>query len=75
MSNCYHIEQRNKFSVGETVEIMKRNGENQIVTVRAIYNEGGERMESAPHPKQSLYIDIGTELNKYDIIRRAEENK
>ena len=69
------MEQRNKFSVGETVEIMKRNGENQKVTVRAIYNDAGERMESAPHPKQSLYINVGTELNKYDIIRRAEENK
>ncbi|MDE7156884.1 MAG: U32 family peptidase [Lachnospiraceae bacterium] len=75
MGGCYHMEQRNKFSVGETVEIMKRNGKNQKVTVRAIYNETGERMESAPHPKQSLYINLGTELNKYDIIRRAEENK
>ena len=75
MGGCYHMEQRNKFSVGETVEIMKRNGENQKVTVRAIYNDAGERMESAPHPKQSLYINVGTELNKYDIIRRAEENK
>ena len=75
MGGCYHMEQRNQFSVGETVEIMKRNGENQKVTVRAIYNDAGERMESAPHPKQSLYINVGTELNKYDIIRRAEENK
>ncbi|MCI8668442.1 MAG: U32 family peptidase [Lachnospiraceae bacterium] len=75
MGGCYHLEQRNKFSVGETVEIMKRNGENQKVTVRAIYNEAGESMESAPHPKQSLYINVGTTLNKYDIIRRAEENK
>lgn len=73
--DCYHIEQRNKFSVGETVEIMKRNGENQKVIVQAIYNEEGDSMESAPHPKQSLYINVGIELNKYDIIRRAEENK
>lgn len=73
--DCYHIEQRNKFSVGETVEIMKRSGENQKVIVQAIYNEEGDSMESAPHPKQSLYINVGIELNKYDIIRRAEENK
>lgn len=73
--DCYHVEQRNKFSVGETVEIMKRNGENQKVIVQAIYNEEGDSMESAPHPKQSLYINVGIKLNKYDIIRRAEENK
>lgn len=73
--DCYHIEQRNKFSVGETVEIMKQNGENLEVVVQAIYNEEGETMESAPHPKQGLYLNVGTVLNKYDIIRRAEENK
>ncbi len=73
--DCYHIEQRNKFSVGETVEIMKQNGENLKVVVQAIYNEEGENMESAPHPKQGLYLNVGTVLNQYDIIRRAEENK
>ena len=34
--------------------------------------EGNER-ESAPHPKELLYIDLGTELDKYDILRRREE--
>ena len=33
------IEQRNKFSVGETIEIMKPDGENVEVTVKRIINE------------------------------------
>ncbi len=69
----YRIEQRNKFSVGEEIEVMKPNGENHLVTVRAIYNEDGEQMESAPHPKQVLYIDLGEKLDLYDILRRKEE--
>lgn len=69
----YRIEQRNKFSVGEVIEVMKPNGENHIVTVQKIFNEEGEEMESAPHPKQVLYIDLGEKLELYDILRRKEE--
>ena len=29
-------------------------------------------MESAPHPKQVLYIDLGEPLDRYDILRRKE---
>lgn len=68
----YRIEQRNKFSVGEEIEIMKPDGENLTVTVKRIVDEDGVDMESAPHPKQVLYIDLGHPLEKYDILRRKE---
>ncbi|MDD3252497.1 MAG: U32 family peptidase [Lachnospiraceae bacterium] len=66
------IEQKNKFSVGEQIEIMKPDGRNIDVTVKAICNEDGEAQESAPHPKQVLYVDLGAELKPYDILRRSE---
>ena len=69
----YRIEQRNKFSVGETIEVMKPNGENLSVTVKSIQDETGVEQESAPHPKQVLYIDLGQPLEMYDILRRKEE--
>ncbi len=68
----YSIEQRNKFSVGEEIEIMKPDGENRVVTVKAIYDEEGNSMDSAPHPKQKLWIDLGTEMDRFDILRRRE---
>ena len=68
----YRIEQRNKFSVGEVVEIMKPNGENVEVTVRRLVDEEGNEQESAPHPKQVLYVDLGSRADMYDILRRAE---
>ena len=71
-AGCYQISQRNKFSVGETIEVMKPNGENIEVTVKSIQDADGNFMESAPHPKQILYIDLGIELDQYDILRRQE---
>ena len=69
----YRIEQKNKFCVGDEIEVMKPSGENINVTVKAIYDEDGREQESAPHPKQILYIDLGVELDKYDIIRVKSE--
>ena len=65
----YRIEQRNKFSVGEEIEVMKPDGQNLTVTVKRIVDEEGNEMESAPHPKQVLYIDLGQSLEVYDTER------
>ena len=69
----YRIEQRNKVSVGETIEIMKPNGDNIKAKVLRIVNEEGGEQESAPHPKQVLYIDLGVPMEQYDILRRKED--
>ena len=66
------IEQKNKFSVGETVEIMKPDGRNLEKEVAAICDEEGNPVESAPHPKQVLYVDLGADAECGDIIRRSE---
>ena len=68
------IEQKNKFSVGETIEVMKPDGRNLLVQVAGITDEEGNAQESAPHPKQILWIDLGpdAELEVYDILRRKE---
>ncbi|OYP55499.1 putative protease [Lachnotalea glycerini] len=69
----YQIEQRNKFSVGQTIEVMKPKGDNIKVVVKRIVDEKGTDMESAPHPKQVLFIDLGIDLEKYDILRVKED--
>lgn len=66
------ITQRNKFVTGETIEVMKPNGENIQVTVKAIYDEEGNQVESAPHPQQKLFVDLGIKMEVYDLLRRAE---
>ena len=70
--NYIHLEQRNKFSVGEMIEIMKPDGENLAVRVEAILNEEGEAMESAPHPQQKLRVKLSGKADACDILRRKE---
>lgn len=71
----YRIEQRNKFYVGEEIEVMKPSGENMTVIVKSIRDEEGNEMDSAPHPKQVLYIDVGHQLAMFDILRRPEKEE
>ncbi len=68
----YKIEQKNKFCVGEEIEAMKKDGRNLLVTVKGIFDEEGISMDSAPHPKQILYLDLGEDLEEFDILRRKE---
>ncbi len=56
------IHQKNKFSVGDEIEVMLFDGTNKKVKVQSIIDEYGNSMESAPHPKQELRLalsDIG----------------
>ena len=66
------IHQKNKFWLGEEIEVMKPDGQNILVKVLGIEDEEGISMESAPHARQVLYVDLGAELKEYDILRRAE---
>ena len=65
------IEQRNKFLIGDQIEIMKPDGSNVTTTVLGIENEDGEAMESAPHPKQVLWLALDAQADRYDILRMA----
>ena len=52
-NGAFRMEQKNKFSVGETVEVMKPDGRNLTAVVREIRDEEGNPQESAPHPSSS----------------------
>jgi putative protease len=69
----YRLEQRNKFSVGDEIEVMKPDGRNLLMTVKGIRDEKGTEMESCPHPKQVFYVNLGEALEENDILRRKEE--
>lgn len=64
------IEQRNKFCVGDKIEIMKPDGSNVPVTVLSLTTEEGETVESAPHPKQILYVEMSEKAAACDILRK-----
>ena len=66
------LEQKNKFSVGETIEVMIPDGTNRDVVVKAIEDEDGRSMDCAPHPKQMVYVDFGEEIKEGYLLRRKE---
>ena len=63
------FEQRYKFCVGDTIELMKRDGQNIETKVLAMYNEEGEAVESCPHSKQVIYVELSVKPEAYDIMR------
>ena len=66
------MEQRNKFCVGDTVEIMCKDGTNKQAKVLAITDTNGTVMESCPHPQQMLYVTFDETPECMDIIRMKE---
>lgn len=67
------FEQKNKFAVGDEVEIMKPNGENCVTKVVAMWDEKEQSIENCPHPEQLIRIQTECELSPYDIIRQEGE--
>lgn len=63
------IEQRNKFCVGDSIEIMKPDGENVPVEVLAMRNEEGQEVESCPHSKQIIFVKLSSAPNVNDLLR------
>jgi len=68
-SESAYIEQKNKFCVGDEIEIMKPDGSNVATKVLRIVNEDGEDMESCPHSKQKLRIFLSVVPDEGDILR------
>ena len=66
------IYQRNKFSVGETIEVMIPDGSNRNLKVLGMEDEDRHAVESAPHPKQEIWINFGEALEKGYLLRRKE---
>ncbi len=72
--NCVKIEQRNKFCVGDDIEIMKPDGTNVPVKVLSLTTEDGEKVESAPHPQQVLWVELSECADQYDLLRVHKED-
>ena len=66
------ITQKNKFSVGDAIEIMRPDGTNQKAVVLELLDEEGRQRESAPHSREVLYVRLNEHLKEYDILRREE---
>lgn len=63
------IEQKNKFSVGDSIEIMKPDGRNIPAKVLKMTDEEGNLLESCPHPRQRIYLTLSEMPEQFDLLR------
>ena len=63
------IEQKNKFAVGDTIEIMKPDGRDIKSEVIGMYTDDGARVDSCPHPGEIIHLEMSVKPELYDILR------
>ncbi len=67
------IEQKNKFCVGDWIEVMQPGGRNLPVQVLSMWTQEGQAVESAPHPGQVLWVELSKEADQFDILRVGKD--
>ena len=66
------FEQKNKFSVGDTIEIMKTDSTNLTVTVQEMVNQYGEQVKDCPHPAERIRMRVDAEVQSGEIMRMGK---
>lgn len=64
------ITQRNKFLVGDILDVLPPSGISFTFEVKKLTNEYGEEVQSAPHPMQKLFMEVDKEIPKGSVIRK-----
>ena len=65
------IEQRNRFKVGDTLEVLSPNNTfNKLIEVESMLNEKGEEVPDALGVQQKLYLKTKLKLMPGDILRK-----
>ena len=69
------VEQRNKFSVGDEIEIFGPDIRHFDFKVEKMYNNKDEEIESAPHPQELIKLKIDREVKPWYILRRVVKKR
>lgn len=72
-NNYYLVEERNRFSKGDKLEIFTPNGNNLYFTVEKIIDSNNEEIETARKAKELLKVYIPYDISKYSILRKEDE--
>jgi putative protease len=65
------IEQRNKFSIGDKIEIFGSNAEHQTMIIEEMYDENQTPINSAPHAQMKVLLKLPKPAEPFHILRRA----
>lgn len=64
------LTQKNKFNVGDELDVLPPTGESFKIKIEKIYNHIGEQVDSAPHPMEKLTIPCSAIIPKGSFIRK-----
>lgn len=64
------VNERNKFTVGETVEVLEAGKKPYLFTIEKMYNENGDFIISAPHAEMYVEIECEHAIGPFSFIRR-----
>lgn len=64
------IEQRNKFVLGDQVQVIGPEFKEVSLRIEKIITEEGESVEEAPHPQQIVYIPCEEEVKPLFLLRK-----
>lgn len=63
------VEQRNYFSVGDTLEVFSPSKKVKTFKVEEILDEDKNPLAAARHPQQMIYLKIPFAVKEYDLLR------
>lgn len=66
------IEERNPVKTGETIEFLMPNGDNFSQKITAMWDNKGNRISQAVHPKQIFKLNTTKPVTKYAILRKSK---
>ncbi|MCQ2513587.1 MAG: U32 family peptidase [Ruminococcus sp.] len=71
--NTAVITQRNKFFVGDTLDVLPPSGYSFNIKCLSLTNEYGEQVENAPHPMQRLTMKCDKAVPAGSVIRKKKD--
>jgi len=67
------VEQRNKMSLGDEVEVFGPGEDFFTQKIEEMYDENGEAIESAPHPQQIIKIKVIKPVKPFFMFRKRKD--
>lgn len=64
------IEQRNRFAIGDELEVVPPKGPYRVQKVTSMKNADGEEIDVAPHPQMTVYMKMDEPVELYTMLRR-----
>lgn len=68
-NNKILLEQRNYFKVGDVVEFFGPNIEATPYTIKEMFDEEGNSIDIARHPRMKVYLQVDTKLSESTMMR------